>query len=40
MNGEEVNDSGCEVESDVVLVLLDGQTVAVTVARSGHPSAV
>lgn len=40
VDSEEVNDPGCEVESDVVFVLLNGQTVAVPVAGSGHPSAV
>ena len=40
VDSEEVDDSGREVQSDVVFVLLDGQTVAVTVAGSGHPSTV
>lgn len=37
---EEVDDSRGEVEGDVVLVLLNGQTVAVAVAGSGHPPTV
>ena len=40
VDSEEVNDSWCEVESDMFLVLLDGQTMAVTIASSGHPSTV
>ena len=40
VNSKEVNDSGCEVKSNVVFVLLDGQTVSVAVTGSGHPSTV
>lgn len=40
VDSEEVDDSRGEVESDMVFVLLNGQTVAVTVAGSGHPSTV
>lgn len=40
MDSEEVDDPRCEVQSDVLFVSLDGQTVAVSIARSGHPSAV
>lgn len=40
VDSEEVDDSGGEVESDVVFVLLNGQTVTVAVAGSGHPSTV
>lgn len=40
VNSEKVDDSRGEVESDVVFVLLNSQTVAVAVAGSGHPSTV
>ena len=40
VHGEEVDDPGREVQCDVLLVLLDGQTVAVSVARPGHPTTV
>lgn len=40
VDSEEIDDPRREVESDVVIVLLDGQAVAVTVAGSGHSSTV
>lgn len=40
VDGEEVDDSGGKVQGDVVFVLLNGQTVAVAVAGSGHASTV
>lgn len=40
VDSEEVDHSRCEVQSDVLLVLLDGQTMSVPIAGSGHPAAV
>lgn len=39
MDGEEVNDPGGKVQSDVCAVLQDGQTVPVSIARPRHASA-
>lgn len=40
VNSEEVDDSRCKVEGDVGFVLLDCQTVPVTIAGSWHPSTI
>lgn len=40
VNSEEVDDPRCKVESDVGFVLLDCQTVTVTIACSWHSSTI